>query len=244
MLRAVILAAGRGLRLGSPLGDQPKIMLSFGGKTLLKRHLAMLQGFGVNEVVIATGFHAGIIEQALAGHPGIRTISNPDFERGSVVTLHRLGPALTAGGDVLVMDADVLCHPDMVRPLLEPGDDIRFLLDRDFEPGDEPVKLLLDNGKPVEFRKKVDPVRHDTVGESVGFFRFSATMAGRLAKRAAEYVAAGRLDEPYEEVIRDLVLAGTGRQTASDITGLPWVEIDFPADVERAATDILPRLPN
>jgi choline kinase len=67
-------------------------------------------------------------------------------------------------------------------------------------------------------------------------------MAAALARRCEEYVAAGRLDEPYEEAIRDLLLAAPGEFRVEDVSGLPWIEIDFADDVRRAEAEILPRL--
>jgi choline kinase len=48
--------------------------------------------------------------------------------------------------------------------------------------------------------------------------------------------------EPYEEAIRDVLLAEPRQFGYEDVTGLPWIEIDFPEDVKRARDDILPRL--
>jgi len=115
-------------------------------------------------------------------------------------------------------------------------------MDRDFEDGDEPVKLCLKGGRPVEFRKKASG-SYDMVGESVGFFRLAPAVAAALARAAQSYVDAGRLDEPYEEAIRDVLLAGgAGPFGWEDVTGLPWIEIDFPDDVRRAREEIMPCL--
>ena len=59
-------------------------------------------------------------------------------------------------------------------------------------------------------------------------------MAGKLAGRAQYYIDHDRHEEPYEEVIRDLLLTEKQSFTFEDITGLPWVEIDFPEDIARA----------
>jgi choline kinase len=116
-------------------------------------------------------------------------------------------------------------------------------LDRDFEPGDEPVKLCVQNGQLVEFRKQVAAdLTYDFAGESVGFFRFESAFARRLATRTEYYVAAGRHEEPYEEAIRDLLLETPSAFGYEDITGLPWIEIDFPEDMKRAENEILPLL--
>ncbi len=53
----------------------------------------------------------------------------------------------------------------------------------------------------------------------------------------------GRRNEPYEETIRDVLLTSPrGTFAFEDITGVPWIEIDFAADVKRANSEILPRI--
>ncbi len=88
----------------------------------------------------------------------------------------------------------------------------------------------------MEFRKKPDPgIAWDFQGESVGFFRFDAAVCRRLALRARSYLDNNRGEEPYEEAIRDLLMETPHLFHFEDITGQAWIEIDFPADVERAA---------
>ena len=62
-MRAIILAAGRGLRLQLPEDQQqPKCLLRFGGMSLIERHLRMLRGAGVDEVVLAVGYRRELVE--------------------------------------------------------------------------------------------------------------------------------------------------------------------------------------
>jgi choline kinase len=150
---------------------------------------------------------------------------------------------LARGGDVLLMDADVLFDPALLEPLVQ-AQGSAFLLDREFDDaGGEAVKLCVRRGAIVEFRKHVPrDLVFDFAGESVGFLRLAEPMARELAARCEHYVEAGLLDAPYEEPIRDLVLENPARFGFVDITGLPWIEIDFPRDVQRARLEILPRL--
>ncbi len=246
-MRAVILAAGVGARLGSGEDYPPKAMLRFADRTLLSRHLEVLRHCGLDEVVIVTGYRAKLFEKAVAPQKAegfVRTIMNPDFRLGSILSLWTAREILHCGDEILLMDADVLNDFRMVERLLASGNANCFLMDRDFEAGDEPVKLCVRDGEIVDFHKKVENV-YDFCGESVGFFRFSSDMAGRLASRAQAYVDEGREGEWYEEAIRDLVMEyPAGTFGYEDVTGLPWIEIDFPEDVERARKEILPRLKN
>jgi choline kinase len=246
-MRAIILAAGLGLRLQQPAGEQfPKCLLRFDGVTLLERHLQMLDAAGVDEVVLALGFQPELVEAELKriGWPHKVEIKlNPRFDLGSVLTVHTVADALTRGGDVLLMDADVLYDERILSALVAGEHTNRLLIDRDFETGDEPVKLCLKDGVPVELRKQLAVgLDYDTIGESVGFFRLREETAKRFAEIVAGYVDSGRANMPHEEAVRDLLLERSHVFDTADVTGAPWIEIDFQNDVERAAAEILPVL--
>ncbi len=246
-MKAIILAAGVGNRLGADGKKHPKCLLAFDGKTLLQRHIEHLEALGVNDIVIGVGYQADVIKEHLeeiAPRASVRTVYNPDFTRGSVISLWTLREELDCGADVLVMDADVLYHRDILKALVDTQVTNCFLLDQDFEAGDEPVKLCVQGGLLVEFRKQLAAdLVYEYAGESVGFFRFSPAVAQRLARRTEHYQANESLhDEHYEEAIRDLLLETPADFGFADITGTPWLEIDFPEDVRRAEQDILPQI--
>ncbi|MBN3724048.1 phosphocholine cytidylyltransferase family protein [Burkholderia sp. Ac-20379] len=244
-MRAIILAAGLGLRLQLPPEAQyPKCLLRFDDVSLLERHLRLLESLGVTEIVLALGFQHEKVEAELArlGRQA-EIVLNPRFDLGSVLTVHTAADALTRGGDVLLMDADVLYDDSIMQALVaNPEQSVdRLLIDRDFEAGDEPVKLCVKDGVPVELRKQLAvDLQYDTIGESVGFFRFSEATAKRLAEIVAGYIDSGRANLPHEEAVRDLLLEGGRPFDVADVTGAPWIEIDFPNDVARAADEVLP----
>ncbi|MFQ5678241.1 MAG: NTP transferase domain-containing protein [Gemmatimonadota bacterium] len=247
-MRAIILAAGVGARLAAD-GEEapPKCLLRFGGRTLLDRHLENLRAVSVEEVTVVVGYRADEVEEelrALSASSRTELVYNSRYREGSVLSLRAAAKRLTDGGDVLLMDADILCDDRLLRPLFRTGWSDLFLLDRELEPGEEPVKLCVRQGALVELRKKIDRrLAYDFAGESVGFFRFSEQTARRLAARSERYLEEGRTGEPHEEVLRDeLIAAPPGTFGWEEVTGIPWIEIDFPADVRRAEREILPAL--
>ena len=238
-MKAIILAAGRGQRLGDTAAGRPKCLLQFGEKTLLQRHIENLNTLGIERIFIVTGYRYEQIDAALAqieSRAPIETTVNPDYELGSIVSLRSASALLADGTDTILMDADVLYEPEILGRLFDTRAGNCFLLDRDFEPGDEPVKLCIAGATPVEFRKIPDPaINWDYQGESVGFFRFDAATSARLARKSEEYLENNLEDAPYEEAIRDLLRETPGLFHVEDITGRNWIEIDFPADMARAA---------
>ncbi|MGH8140313.1 MAG: NTP transferase domain-containing protein [Steroidobacteraceae bacterium] len=247
-MRAIILAAGRGTRLQQPEEQQsPKCLLRFGGMSLLERHLRLLRAAGVDEVVTALGFRHELVEaelDQLGWQPRPQIVLNSRFELGSVLTVHAAAEAMTRGGDVLLMDADVLYDGRIMTALAAGETPVnRLLIDRDFEAGDEPVKLCVRRGVPVELRKQLAPaLEYDTLGESVGFFRFDEAGARRLAALVADHANSARGHLPHEEAVRDLLRERSHVFEVADVTGAPWIEIDFPADVARATHEVLPQL--
>jgi choline kinase len=247
-MRAIILAAGRGMRLQQTEDQhQPKCLLPFGGMTLVERHLRLLAAVGVTDIVLALGFRHELVEaelDRLGWLPRPEIVLNPRFELGSVLTVHTVADAMIRGGDVLLMDADVLYDARIASALVAGSTPVnRVLIDRDFEAGDEPVKVCVRDGVPIELRKQLaGDLQFDTIGESIGFFRFDEGGARRLASLVEGYVATDRGHMPHEEAVRDLILERSQVIEVSDVTGAPWIEIDFPTDVVRAAQEVLPLL--
>ena len=243
-MRAVIFSAGLGSRLGAASEQSPKTLLSFNGRSLLERHLCQLKAVGIEEVILGIGFGADKFKAELArlDAPRVEFVYNPHYREGSIVTLWMLREALSRGGDVVLMDGDVLYDRRMLERLMASPERNLFLLDRDVEAGEEPMKLAIKSDHPVDFRKTLER-DHDFYGESVGFFRVEENVALELVDAAKRIIDEDRRGAYMEEAIRDVLLTSSpGRFGFEDITGLPWIEIDFAEDIIRAHKQILPRL--
>jgi choline kinase len=239
----ILLVAGVGRRLNG-VAPGPKVLLEFGGKTLLQRHLSALRDQGISDIALTVGYQSDAIRAELArlGLDGrVALVANPDYRLGSLVSLWVQSERLKSGRTIILMDGDVLYPPEMIARLLAAPDENVLLLDRNIEPGDEPVKICVKGDKIVDLRKTPEH-EHDWHGESVGFFRFSPAMAGDLADRCGWYMKAERTGEEYEEAIRDMILAAPHRFAAAEVSDIPWTEIDFVEDIERAQRLILPQL--
>ena len=244
-MKAIMLAAGVGARLGQGEDFAPKVLLRFGGKTLLERHVEILRALGVRELVMGVGHQADRLTGAITEMGAadfVRTVMNPHYKNGPITTLWALRGELATDEPVILMDGDVLYDRRMMQRLIESPIANCFLMDRDVEPGEEPVKVCMRGGKLVDFHKQpTEP--HDYYGEWIGFLKLSPEMAARVPAATKPYVDSGKESALYEVAIRDLVLADrAGAFGVEDVTGLPWIEIDFMQDVARAESEILPKL--
>jgi choline kinase len=245
---AILLAAGVGQRLSDHGG--PKVLLEFGGQSLLQRTMTTLFRHGVRRLTITVGFEESALRSAAVnavaqgGLRGLQVgfVTNPDYQDGSLLSLHAQGMILTAGEPVLVMDGDVLYDPSILGRLLGGQSEGVLLVDQEIEPGDEPVKICFDDqDRIVDFRKRPTEA-YRWFGESVGFFKFSGAMAQDLFDRCDWYVRNGLVKTEYEEAIRDLIMTEPHRFEAVDVSDLAWTEIDFPEDVVRARDVVLPQM--
>lgn len=239
-----MLAAGVGRRLDQPDGV-PKILLEFGGETLLARHIAILRHFGVERVSLVVGYRAADVRAEIArlgAEDLIETVENPAYEEGAILSFQCLGAAMRAGGPFLFMDGDVLYDQRMIERLVASPHANCFLMDRATEEGEDPVRLCLRDGRLVDFHKR-PTVAYDWWGEWIGFCRFAPDIAAKVAAAADAMVAAGDRAAIYETAIQRVVRAEPpGTFGVEDVTELPWVEIDFPQDLDQAHTEVFPRL--
>ncbi len=243
-MRVGILGAGVGRRLND-VQLPPKVLLRFGGKTLLERHVEILRGQGIERIDLVVGFRAEEVAAEIARIGAgdlVHTQFNPHFEEGAIISYATLKDAFTAGETAVFMDGDVLYDSRMMARLLASPQANCFLMDRQTEEGDDPVKLCLRDEVLVDFHKRPER-RYDWWGEWVGFARFSPEIAAATIAEAERLIAAGHRGVIYEDAIRNILLdAPPGSFGVEDITGLPWVEIDFPEDLERARQEVFPDL--
>ena len=84
-MKVVMLAAGLGSRLGQASAEiGPKVLMQFGGKSLLERHIDICKAQGISELVLGVGFQHDKIQheiERLGAESFVRTLFNKDFEQ-------------------------------------------------------------------------------------------------------------------------------------------------------------------
>jgi choline kinase len=247
-MQAVIYAAGVGTRLKSVFGNRPKILLEFAGKSLLERHVQCLREVGIRRLTIVTGYQQELIQQALPTlrrlyGMEIQQLINPHYAEGSILSLETSIPVLQTPAQnqpTLLMDGDVLYPVEILWQLVDSPQQTALLIDRDYSAADDdPVLVPIANGRPFDFIKKWQG-EAEQIGESIGFFKVSPDDLPDLISFTQSMSAAKGRSASYDDVLRKMVQAG--RFGHEDVTGLPWTEIDFPGDVERATLEILPAI--
>ena len=233
-MKAIILSAGQGSRLGHLVDEKPKCLIDFSGRTLLDRQLDTLEANGVKEAVVVTGFHDELIEAAIAarsGGPAVRTVYNPFYKvADNTGSLYMAREEL--GGDCLVWNGDTLVSRSLMARVVaneQPG--ICVTVDRkDDGYDDDDMKVVEEGGRLKAIGKRI---AEGVNAESIGLLAFRAGGAERF-REAIE--RAMRTPEGttiwYLRVINHI--AQSADVWTLDIAGEEWGEVDFPPDVEAA----------
>lgn len=237
-MRAIILAAGKGSRLEPVSGESVKCLVELGGISLIKRVLRYLRNAGIHEIAVVVGFQPDRIRQACG--PDVEYIENPLFAETN--SLYSLWLARKFFGDgFVVMNSDVFFHPQLLSDLLTARHEDAILLSwrNDTQYGEEEMKVKVRGGQLVDISKVMDPSEAD--GENVGMVKFGAAGAAVLAKELDKLVADGAKRSWAPRAF--LEFTKTRPLHAVSTRGFPWIEIDFPDDLSRAQTEILPQIP-
>ena len=233
-MKAIILSAGQGSRLGHLTHDRPKCLIDFNGRTLLDRQLDTLAANGVEEAVVVTGFHDDLVDAAIArrsGGPNVRTIYNPFYK-----VADNLGSLYVAraelDGDCIVWNGDTLVSNALMSKVLgNQRSGICVTIDRKDSYDDDDMKVVEQNGRLTAIGKRLPdkPVN----AESIGLLAFRSGGASQFREAIERSI---RTPEGttiwYLRVIHHI--AQEADVWTFDISGEEWGEVDFPPDVESA----------
>jgi choline kinase len=235
-MKAFILSAGLGSRLGHLVDDRPKCLIDFNGRSLLDRQLDTLEANGVHEAVVVTGFHDELVQAAIAkrsGGPRVRTVFNPFYKvADNTGSLYMAREELS--GDCLVWNGDTLVSNALMAKVV--GNDrsgICVTIDRKQSYDEDDMKVVEEGGRLKAIGKRLDLASVNA--ESIGLLAFRAGGAEQF-RDAIEH--AMRTPEGttiwYLRVINHI--AQSGDVWTLDINGEEWGEVDFPEDVDNAQT--------
>lgn len=257
-MTGVIVAAGRGIRMGPFTEERPKCMLDIKGRTLLSHSIEALRGAGCAGVTVVTGHLADRIEAA-----GCALVHNSEYARNNI--LHSLMYARTRFcDDVVVSYSDIFVEPWVHQCLVGAAGDIVLAVDRDWtgyyagrvaHPIDEAEKVFVapdtdgSTGMVKAVGKTLDMSRAapDVCGEFLGLWKMTRAGARLFRERfetldrelspEAPFGEAPRWRQAYvTDLLMDLVRGGV--EIRCILVERGWAEFDVTADYQRLASTI------
>ena len=117
-MRAIILAAGRGSRMGELTEERPKCLTPFAGRTLLEWQLAAIRAADIHDIAVVRGYRAETINP-----PGCIWFENPHWANTNMVSTLACAGQWLKCDDCIVSYSDIVYHPSIVERLsMHPGD--------------------------------------------------------------------------------------------------------------------------
>jgi choline kinase len=260
--KAVIVAAGRGRRLGPETDEIPKCMVRVAGRAILHRQLEALRAAGADDLVIVRGYLGERITTP-ASRPGSlpgslprlvpRFVENPDWAENNILaSLMYAAPELSGG--FLFSYSDIVFAGEHAKRVAEAPGAVALVIDRrwrdayvgrELHPVSEAelarVEETPDGPRVTRVGKRLVSAE-EAAGEFIGLARFSPEGAAALSAVWREALARG-LELPFgaAATLRNAYLSDALNALAE--RGVPlvpvfvdgrWREIDTEEDLSRA----------
>jgi L-glutamine-phosphate cytidylyltransferase len=232
-MQAIILAAGCGSRLEEALKGKPKCLAPVADDLrLIEYQIAMLNHLGITEICLVLGYRAHEIYRAIGDR--CHCIFNHRYAETN--SLYSLWLARNwVKEDCLIMNGDILAHPRIYKRLLK-RDGNALAYDSWSGTETEHMKVSFLDAELQKISKTLS--QEESQGESVGLLKF--TLSGMQALFSEAEVA---LEQGGENQWAPAAIARLARRQpigGVDIAGLPWVEIDYPEDLQQACQTVWP----
>ncbi|HYI46172.1 MAG TPA: NTP transferase domain-containing protein [Actinomycetota bacterium] len=234
-LRAVVLAAGRGVRMG---GAEPKTLLPLGDhEPLLYYILRGLKQAGIEDLLVVTGFQPEAVQSYVTEHWGEATfVFNARY--ASWGNFHSLRVALdqSPGMTILAVNSDIVIHPDVYGRVTSTMGDLVLSVERRYNLNEEDMRVQLDGNRVRAIGKHLP--KRISHGEFTGVSLLRPIGAAAYLDICTELEWDGNTQGYYEDVYGTMLTRVNARSAQVD-TG-QYAEVDVPDDV-RAAVEVLER---
>jgi CDP-L-myo-inositol myo-inositolphosphotransferase len=236
-LKALIIAAGSGQRMGKLTQKKPKPLLPFLGLSFIERAILTAKEAGIKEFIIVVGYQAEKIKQKLKHGENyqvkIQYVVNPQWKEENGTSVLAAKELLETEDKFLLLMADHIFSPTSLTLLQKfPLQSDECVLGVDLkEPlltdPQEATKVQVEGGKVKAIGKNLSSYQ----GLDCGIFLCTPVIFPALEEGAA-------LGETTLSAGMN-VLAGQGRLRICELSGHLWADLDTPAEIRKAERYLL-----
>jgi len=225
-MKALLLVAGRGTRLGIYTENSPKSLLEVGGKPILCQIIDRIIDNGINDFVVVVGFQKEkIINFLLNKYPNIKFkfIENSVYEKTNTLYSMYLAKDELEKEDFIYFHADVLFNKNILRNLLDAKHNNGAIV----ETHKESMQAFGFDNIITRISKK-----KDSIGKALGIYKFSKEASEKLFLEARKVIDSGDLNSFQSEAINPTIL--NHRMDVVSTDNMSWFEIDDESDLIEA----------
>lgn len=232
-MKAIILAAGRGSRMGSLTSRHPKCWTELGGHTLFQWQVAAFRSIGINEIGVVTGYLAEVFESQ-----PVETFNNPRWSETNMVVSMMAAKKWLSTETCILSYSDIVYHPSILEKLVSSRGDLVITYDRSWkglwelrfdDPLDDAETFVLDDqGKLADIGRKTDDMR-DIQGQYMGLLRTNPQSFAEIEKTVMNLSPKERDKLDMTSLLQKLLHTGYPIDTAP--TEGKWLEVDSETDL-------------
>lgn len=235
-MKVILLAAGRGSRLGERTKDRPKCMCELGGRTLLSRCLESLEKAGIQreEIGIVTGYRSEMFDV-----PGAVFFHNGDWEQTNMFRSLLEAETWLEQEPCIVCYSDIVFSPQAIQALANSTAPLSLTYYTGFwslwcarmeDPLADLETFKLDEKGRLTEIGKAPQSRADIQGQYMGLIRFTPESWSWVRETTAH-----PLPKPVEKLDMTTLLQGMlelGYPIQTIATDELWLECDTQQDIE------------
>jgi choline kinase len=234
-LRAAILAAGRGVRMG---GVRSKALIEVPGhEPLLYYALHGLKKAGIDDLLVVTGWQADAVQEYVVeqwGTQGVMFVRNARYASWGNFHSVRVAADQSPGFELMVVNCDIVVHPEVFARVAATPGDLVLAVEQRYDLDEEDMRVRVDEGRVRGIGKDL-PSRL-SYGEYCGV-SLLRDEAQRLYRTIATEIEWQRHSTLYYEDVYALMLDRVDAR-AAEVRAGEYAEVDVPDDMAAAAAVI------
>lgn len=231
-MKAIILAAGRGSRMGAGTAESPKCMTRLAGKSLLDWQLASITQAGISDITVIGGYASHLLN---GGQYALR--HNPVWAESNMVTTLCCALDLLRSEPCIVSYSDIVYRPEHVSRLAAACGDLAITYDKDWaslwqerfaDPLADAETFREENGVLQEIGGRASQIE-EIGGQYMGLLRFTPTAWAHVEAVLASLTQERRARLDMTSLL-SMLLAQGEKITCVAVSG-GWCEVDCENDV-------------
>lgn len=242
-MRALMLAAGMGKRLGKYTAGNTKCMLKIGDKTLIERACEALYNADITDFSIVIGYKGDNLKKFLeedCQNPIVKKmnftfIDNSIYDKTNNIYSLFLAKNELLKDDTILLESDLIYDYDIIKRIVNSKNENVVSVAKYSQWMDGTVIKIGDENNITEFIEKKD-FKFDEIKEyykTVNIYKFSKEFSTKeFVPFLDAYIKAYGENEYYELVLKIIAHLSRSKLKALDVSDLKWYEIDDAQDYD------------
>ena len=242
-MRALMLAAGMGKRLGKYTAGNTKCMLKVGDKTLIERASEALYEAGIKDFTIVVGYKGDnlkrfILEECqnpILKEMNFTFIDNDVYDKTNNIYSLYLAKDELMKDDIILLESDLIYDYDLIKRMVDSKEKNLVSVAKYEQWMDGTVIKLDDNKNILEFVEKKD-FNFDEIDKyykTINIYKFSKEFGSNVFVPFLDaYIKAYGENEYYELVLKIIAHLSRSELKALDASDINWYEIDDAQDYD------------